>query len=143
MRRKWLVLLGLCLPLCAVAGGSVTGTVASVLVRQSDGLTYVYINGTATGKPACATNIYWMISAETSDAGKRLYALLLSAKVAEMTVIIVVRERALVGLMEKTFSRCNWLDRLTKTIQGVKREHKKVGDSLFGFCYDMVFTGAG
>lgn len=88
MLRNMLLPLCLCLPVCAFAGGSVSGTVASVLVRQSDGLTYVYINGTAAGKPACAVNSYWMISAENSDAGKRLYALLLSAQLAGMTVTI-------------------------------------------------------
>jgi hypothetical protein len=81
--------LGLLLPLCAVAGGSISGTVGTLIVRQSDGLTYVYINGTATGQPACAVNTYWIIANETSDAGHKLYALLLSAKIAGMTVSVM------------------------------------------------------
>jgi hypothetical protein len=35
----------------ASAGGVVTGTVTQVVVRASDGLVYVMISGTPTGKP--------------------------------------------------------------------------------------------
>jgi hypothetical protein len=64
---------------CAAAAGNVTGTVASVLVRASDGLTFIYMNGSASGQPACATNPYWIILNETSDAGHKQYAMLLDA----------------------------------------------------------------
>lgn len=65
---------------CAAAAGTITGTVASVLARASDGLTYVYINGSASGQPACATNTYWMIVNETSDVGHKQYSMLLVAQ---------------------------------------------------------------
>lgn len=76
------------IPSFAQAAGTVTGTVASVLVRQSDGLTYFYVNGTASGQPGCATSTYWMISGETSDAGHKLYAMLLEAKISGALIIV-------------------------------------------------------
>ena len=71
-----------------VAAGTITGTVSSVLVRASDGLTYVYINGAASGQPACATNPYWIIMNETSDAGHKQYAMLLLAEATAAQVTI-------------------------------------------------------
>ncbi len=73
----------------AVVAGEVTGTISSVIVRQSDGLTYFYMNGTPTGKPACAGRPYWMIKDENSEVGKKLYALLLTAKTTDATVRVV------------------------------------------------------
>ena len=75
------------LPLVAYAG-TVTGTVDILIVRQSDGLTYVYMNGTPSGKPACATKAYWIIQDENSEAGKKLYALLLAAKASNSEIKI-------------------------------------------------------
>jgi hypothetical protein len=72
----------------AAAAGNVTGTVASVLVRASDGLTYVLMNGSASGQPACATNPYWIIMNETSDAGHKQYAMLLDAQASGAQVTI-------------------------------------------------------
>lgn len=71
----------------AMAEG-VVGTVAAVLTRASDGLTYAVINGTATGQPACATRTYFMIMNETSAAGQRQYAMMLAAKASGMSVVI-------------------------------------------------------
>jgi hypothetical protein len=81
---------GLATVLCMVASaGQVTGTVSLVLARATDGLTYVYISGTASGKPACATGSYWMIMNETSDAGHKQYAMLLEAAATGATVTVV------------------------------------------------------
>ena len=70
------------------AAGNVTGTIASVLVRASDGLTYVLMNGAASGQPACATNPYWIIMNETSDAGHKQYAMLLTAQASGAQITI-------------------------------------------------------
>ena len=72
----------------AAFAGSVIGTVADVQVRASDGLTYVTINGTASGKPACATHDYWIILNENSAAGSRQFAQLLAAKASGQSVTI-------------------------------------------------------
>src|SRR5262245_7777710 len=76
-----------CLAATASAG-QVTGTVNQVLQRASDGLTYVIVNGTASGQPSCATNSYWMIVAENSEAGKKEFAMLLLAKATGLRVVI-------------------------------------------------------
>jgi hypothetical protein len=68
--------------------GSITGTVSWVISRASDGLTYVLINGTASGPPACATGGYWVIKDETSDAGHKQYAMLLDAQASGLQVHI-------------------------------------------------------
>lgn len=72
----------------AFAGGVITGTVQQVLVRASDGPVYAVINGSASGKPACATHSYWMIMDEKSDAGHKQYALLLEAQATGAQVTI-------------------------------------------------------
>jgi len=61
--------------------GNQVGTVIYVITRASDGLIYFTLSGTKNGSPACAQISYWMIRNENSDAGKRQYAMLLSAKV--------------------------------------------------------------
>lgn len=73
----------------AQAGGQVNGVVSSVQVRDSDGLIVVFVNGTNTGRPACAASTtYWIIPNENSESGKKLYALLLAAKVSGISVQI-------------------------------------------------------
>jgi hypothetical protein len=72
----------------AAGAGNVTGTVSHVLVRQSDGLTYFYIAGTATGKPSCATNTYWIVMNENSTAGKGILALMMAGQASGKTVSI-------------------------------------------------------
>src|SRR5688572_12712122 len=70
--------------------GQATGVVANVIVRDSDGLTYVTLSTAPTGRPACAANTaYWMIPNESSETGKKMYALLLSAQLAGRPVEIV------------------------------------------------------
>jgi len=75
------------IPLGAFAGQA-TGTVEAVMARASDGLALVYINATATAKPSCATAPYWSILNENSEAGKKQYAMLLTAKASGETVTI-------------------------------------------------------
>ena len=88
-KRVGVVALGtLCgLPIDTFAG-QVTGTVEAVEARASDGLVLVYINATATGKPSCATAPYWIVLNENSEAGKKQYAMLLTAKASGETVTI-------------------------------------------------------
>ena len=88
----------LCLPLmlascCAFAlpatAGTQVGTVKDIFVRDSDGLIWVDLNGTASDRALCAqVTTYWMIPNETTDTGKRLYAMLLSAQLAGRVVTI-------------------------------------------------------
>lgn len=72
----------------AFAGGVVTGTVTQVVVRASDGLVYVVVSGTPTGKPACAVGGYWMVANETSDVGHKQYAMLLMAQATGTRITI-------------------------------------------------------
>jgi hypothetical protein len=69
--------------------GEVVGTVQSVYVRASDGLVLVLMNGAPSGKPACATQAYWIVKGENTETGKKQYALLMSAKAAGAVVSIV------------------------------------------------------
>jgi hypothetical protein len=89
LRVKTTVIAGL-LSLVAVnaMAGGIVGTVAVVLTRASDGLTYTVINGTASGQPACATHSYFMIMNETSAVGVRQYAMLLAAQASGLSVAI-------------------------------------------------------
>lgn len=47
------------------------------------------MSGTPTGRPTCASSVFWMISNETTDTGKKLYALLLSAKLTDREILVV------------------------------------------------------
>lgn len=70
--------------------GSQSGLVSYLYVRDSDGLIYVYLTGTPSGRPACAASTaYWMVPNENSETGKKLFALLLAAKLAGQQVQIV------------------------------------------------------
>jgi len=60
--------------------GTITGTVIWVIARASDGLTYVQLNGTASGQPSCAKGTYFIVRDETSDIGHKQYAMLLLAQ---------------------------------------------------------------
>jgi hypothetical protein len=77
------------IPWTTSQAGTGAGTVANVTVRDSDGLTYVYLSNPPTGRPACAASTqYWMIPNENSEAGKKLYALLLAAQLSGRPVSI-------------------------------------------------------
>ena len=76
---------------CATThAGEGLGTVASLIVRDSDGLVHVYLSTPPTSRPPCAaTTVYWMIPNENSETGKKLYAMLLAAQLAGRPVSIV------------------------------------------------------
>jgi len=77
------------LALSPAMAGSQYGTVTQIFVRDSDGLLYVVLSGSASGRAACASGTtYWMIPNETTDTGKRLYATLLAAEIAGRPVQI-------------------------------------------------------
>ncbi|MGO4521586.1 hypothetical protein AB4076_13325 [Dyella sp. 2RAF44] len=64
----------------ALAGGQ-SGNVTNVSVRQSDGVIYFTLDGTPTGRAACAaSNNLWIIANENSESGKKQFAQLLAAK---------------------------------------------------------------
>lgn len=85
-----LALPGLVMLSPACSAGEVIGTVKQVVVRNSDGLVYVLMYGTQSGRPTCAAGTdYWMIPNENSETGKKLYSLLMAAKLAERPVRIV------------------------------------------------------
>ncbi|MGF6115887.1 hypothetical protein ABIE30_002960 [Janthinobacterium lividum] len=69
--------------------GTQSGTVTGLAARNTDGLLYFYLSGAATGKPGCATATYWVIKDENSNAGKRLLAILLSAKMTGQAINVV------------------------------------------------------
>ena len=60
--------------------GSQTGQVTQVFVRERDGLVYFTMSGQHDNRPACATQQYWIVKNENSEAGKRQLALLLAAR---------------------------------------------------------------
>jgi hypothetical protein len=69
--------------------GEQIGTILYVRVRASDGLIYFALNGTKTGaSPSCATNSYWIIRDENSNAGKQQYGMLLAAQLAGRSVAV-------------------------------------------------------
>jgi hypothetical protein len=75
--------------------GTISGKIATVVQRSSDGLTYVVIDGTPSGRPACASNTYWMIADENSEAGKKQFAMLLAAWAGGLEIKIVGRNSCL------------------------------------------------
>ena len=69
--------------------GKQTGTITEIIVRQSDGLHYFHMSGTASNRPACADgHAYWMIRDENSTAGKSQLSLLLAAYMSGKKVIV-------------------------------------------------------
>lgn len=64
------------------------GIVSRIHVRASDGLVYFYVDGPRSQAPACATQPYWIISNETSNAGKQQLALLMMAEAAGKPVTV-------------------------------------------------------
>lgn len=92
MLRRNVVVFVLSLLGCSLAdAGTITGSVSRVIQRSTNGLTYVVVSGTASGKPACAAGTYWMIADENSESGKKQYAMLLMAMATGRTVKIVGR----------------------------------------------------
>ena len=83
------IAIGLLSTIVPATAGTVTGTIQWVIARSTDGLTYAMINGTSSGKPACATQGYWVIEDENSEAGKKQYAMLLLAQATGATITVV------------------------------------------------------
>ena len=72
----------------AWAGSSGEGKIIRLQVRATDGLHFVVIDGPLAGRPSCATQSYYMIADEHSDAGKDQFAVLLSAYMSGRAVMI-------------------------------------------------------
>lgn len=73
----------------ATVAGDITGYVTHVVTRDSDGLTYAVVAGTPSNRASCAAaTSYWIVAAETTESGKKQYALLLSAKTSGLRVTI-------------------------------------------------------
>lgn len=67
---------------------SIEGKIATLNVR-ADGLHYVIVEGAPTGRAACAASqSYYMIADEHSDAGKSQMAVLLSAYMSGKSVVV-------------------------------------------------------
>lgn len=89
------IALSVLFPLCAFAGTQ-AGTVNILIIRSNDGLIYFFLNGVAAiNKPACATQPYWMIRDENSNAGKQQLAILLSVKVTGKPITVYGRNTCL------------------------------------------------
>lgn len=89
--KKWKIasiFLMLALSAGAQANGVVQGTVNMLIQRASDGLIYVIVNGTTSGNPSCATAHYWVIANENSEAGKKQFAMLMTAYATGGTVLL-------------------------------------------------------
>ena len=72
--------------------GTQTGFVKSIYARDSDRLIIVELMGTASGHPVCAQQTYWVIPDESSDTGKRLFAMLLTAQASFRVVTILGKD---------------------------------------------------
>ena len=68
--------------------GTQTGYVTFLEVRDTDGLIYFGLSGTASGKPTCAVFPAWTLPNEGSETGKKLFALLVSARTAGQQVSV-------------------------------------------------------
>lgn len=73
---------------CASASQQ-TGQITTIVKRASDGLTYLWMNGSRTSKPGCAAGSYWIVANENSDAGKQQIAMLTAAKLSGQTITIL------------------------------------------------------
>ena len=75
--------------LCSVShAGEQTGVVQAIITRSSDGLIHIYMSGTHTNRPPCATSTYWMIKDENSNTGKQQLAMLLLARATGQTISV-------------------------------------------------------
>ena len=78
----------LCLLAFPAMAGSQVGYITFVEVRDTDGLVYFGLSGTPTGKPACAVFPAWTVPNEGSDTGKKLFAMLMGARLAGQQVSV-------------------------------------------------------
>lgn len=82
------------LVMCILACGSAvasqqTATITQIYKRDSDGLTYVFLSGTRSGKPTCAYYDYFIVHDENSNNGKQQLSMLLMAKATNQPVTII------------------------------------------------------
>ena len=76
-----------------IYASSYSGKISSIIVRDSDGLVYINIEGVRVGNiPACSKYNYMMIKNENSATGKRQLAQLLMAQATNKTVVITGHE---------------------------------------------------
>lgn len=68
--------------------GSQIGQVTQVFIREQDGLVYFTMSGQHDNRPACATQQYWIVKNENSEAGKRQLVVLLSARTTGAVVAV-------------------------------------------------------
>lgn len=77
----------------AIHASTYTGKISSIIIRDSDGLVYLYIDGERVGnRPECAKYNYMMIKNENSATGKRQLAQLLMAQATNKKVVIIGHE---------------------------------------------------
>jgi hypothetical protein len=88
---RCLVFLALCATPWVTMAGTATGVVTKVYARDSDGLVLVTLSNAPTGSPACARFPYFLIRDENSAAGKRQFAILLTARSTGQLVTIIGR----------------------------------------------------
>ncbi|MFN3900695.1 MAG: hypothetical protein ACK4GU_11540 [Alishewanella aestuarii] len=70
--------------------GTQEGYIDWINVRASDGLIFFALkDGIKHNSPTCAANNYWMIRDENSEAGKKQFALLLTAQAAGKKITVV------------------------------------------------------
>ncbi|MEM7763888.1 MAG: hypothetical protein AAF290_07375 [Pseudomonadota bacterium] len=70
--------------------GEQTGTIERIIIRATDNLHYVFLYGTPTNRPSCATTQrYWLVRDENSAAGKSQIALLMAAYASGEPIRIV------------------------------------------------------
>jgi hypothetical protein len=88
----WIFLSALC-GYVAICGSAVasqqTAAITQIFKRDSDGLTYVFLNGSRSGKPSCAYYDYFIIRDENSNNGKQQLSMLMMAKATGQTVTII------------------------------------------------------
>jgi hypothetical protein len=73
-----------------VWAGNAVGVIDKLIVRDTDGLTYVQLTTSPASRASCAAaTTYWMIQNENSESGRKLYAMLLAAHLTGRTVSIV------------------------------------------------------
>lgn len=80
-------LIGVVVAIPSVAGTQ-SGKIVKIYARATDGINLVYLSGPRTGRPACATQDYWIIKDENSTTGKKQFAMLLMAQAAGRTVML-------------------------------------------------------
>lgn len=69
-------------------GGTQTGKITAIIIRQADGLIYFFMNGQIISPAACNVGGYFMIRDENSATGKRQYAMLLAARLSGQVITV-------------------------------------------------------